>query len=457
MEKMWGGIFDKEINEKVEEYTSSTAIDKVLSIYDAKYSIVHAETLYKRGILNKEEVQKITTYLEDLIDEIREDEFSISSHEEDIHSVIENYLQEKIGDVAKKLHVGRSRNDQVMVSTRLYCKDKIDTILENLNKLCKRLLQLAKENEKIIIPAYTHLQRAQPVLFSHYILAYVNMLRRDIQRLSEVKIRVDSLPAGSAACTGTGVDLDLSYIARKLGFSNISENSLDAVSDRDFMMEILSDLSIMFMHFSRLCEDLILWYSSEFNMIEIDESFCTGSSIMPQKRNPDVLELIRGNTGNIYGRMVAMGTLLKGLPLSYNRDLQLDKESLFKALESTIKTINVLNPLIKSIEINKNRAKELLKDDSLYVTDVAEWLSSKGMPFREAHKLMGKVLKYCKNNDISFNDLSLDKLKNFSSLFDEEVYELFDSANSVKRKKTSNSTNPKVVSKKISNLLKEFS
>jgi len=457
MENMWGGIFDKKANKSVHEYTSSIGIDKILGIYDAKYSIAHAKALEVAGILTKKETKDITKSLDELIKKLKSGKTKISLDVEDIHTFIENFLHEDIGDAALKLHSGRSRNDQIMVSVRLYCKDAIMLIMDKLSNFSLVLLDLAQSNKDVIIPSYTHLQHAQPVLFAHYVLAYVNMFKRDIERMDDSLARIDVLPSGSAACSGTSIDLDLSLIAEELEFLNIADNSLDAVSDRDFVTEILSALSIMFMHLSRLSEDLILWYSKEFSLISIDESYCTGSSIMPHKKNPDILEIVRGNTAKIYGDMVSIFTLLKGLPLSYNKDLQLDKEFLFNSLTTSSKTLDVLIPLVKSIKVNSKKASSLLKDDSLYITDVAEWLTQKGLAFRKAHKILGQISKHCIKNNVSFTKLSLDKLKEFSPIFDKEVFKLFNPKESVKRKKTDNSTNPDLVLKKIKKLRKEFS
>ncbi len=456
MGKMWGGVFNKNVEDSVLQYTSSINIDKLLAKFDIEYSIVHAMALEKAGLVSKQELNDIVRILKELSKNFEENNIKISEDIEDIHTFIENYLIEKLKNTAYKLHAGRSRNDQIMVSVRLYCKQDLELIIDKINKMIKAILKIADANKNIIIPAYTHLQHAQPVLFSHYLIAYINMFKRDIERLSEAVNRLDVLPAGSAACTGTSVNLDLDFIAKKLGFSKISDNSLDAVSDRDFIAEILSGLSILFMHFSRLAEDLILWYSQEFNIISIDESFCTGSSIMPHKKNPDALELIRGNSSKIYGNLFSILTLLKGLPLSYNRDLQLDKEFLFPSINTAVGTLDILIFLFDKVKINTESVDKLLKDEKLYITDVAEFLVYKGMPFREAHEVIGKVYKHCVENKMKFSDMSLSELKKFSGLFDDKVFSLFNPNKSVNSKVTLNSTNPDIVSRKISELLKEF-
>jgi len=446
MEKLWGGRFKKSINKEMEEFISSLSFDKKLVKYDLLGSIAHAQMLGKCNIITKEEKNKIVEGLKQIQKEVQEGKVEIITGEaEDIHSWVENKLKEKIGAVAGKLHIARSRNDQIAFDERIYLKEEVLKIQDLLKDLQKSLLFTAQKNFGIIMPGYTHLQHAQPILFSHHLMAYFYMFERDKARMQDLYKRVDVLPLGSAALAGTSFPIDREYVASQLGFNRISENSLDAVSGRDFILEFLSVAAILMMHLSRLGEELVLWSSKEFAFIELDDSFCTGSSIMPQKKNPDTVELIRGKTGRVYGNLITLFTIMKSLPLAYNKDMQEDKEPLFDTAHTLEKSISLMSKMIDTMQVNKEKMETSLKDDFSTATELADYLVKKGLPFREAHKLVGGMVIYCLENKKNLEDLTLSELKSFHKNFSEKALEILKPQSAIETKDSFGGTSLKRV------------
>ncbi|NQU95214.1 MAG: argininosuccinate lyase [Candidatus Omnitrophica bacterium] len=449
--KLWGGRFNKALAKDVLSFTSSINIDKTLAIYDCLGSIAHAKMLGKAKIIPAKDAKKIVKGLKSILTSLKKGTFKVDKGFEDIHSNIQYVLTKKIGKTAGRLHTARSRNDQVVTDTRMYCKDTIDALIRSITLLQKSVLGAAKKYVTLVIPGYTHLEHAQPVLFSHLLLAYIEMLERDKERLEDTRKRIDVLVLGSGALTGTTLPIDRNYVKKLLGFKYLSRNSIDAVSDRDFIVEFLGALSIISMHLSRIAEDMILYGTKEFDLIEIDERFCTGSSLMPQKKNPDVLELIRGKTSQIYGSLVSVLGMLKGLPLSYNRDLQLDKEPLFSSIETINEELKLLAGLFASIKINKKNAGKALKDETIFATDIAEYLVGKGIAFRDAHDITGKLVKYCEKHNKNISTLDIKELNKFSKCFKKDIFARLNPESSVRLKKSIGSTNPVFVKKQIKN------
>jgi len=444
--KLWGGRFAKKTDPLVEEFSKSISYDYKLAKYDVLGSLSHVEILEKAGYLTPEETKKISQALDSIYKSIEAKTFKADESSEDIHTDIQNKLYEKIGDLALKLHTARSRNDQVVFATKLYCKNSILGLQENIVLLMKAILGLSAENKNIILPGFTHMQHAQPVYLKDYLAAYLEMLFRDSARLEYIDTHF-KITMGAGALAGTPVDankykIKASELVKKWKIGGISDleapvNSLDVVSDRDFVIEIISALSILAMHLSRLAEDLIIWSTKEFDFIEIDEAFCTGSSLMPQKKNADALELIRGCTGRLYGNMICVLTMMKGLPLAYNRDMQLDKEPLFNSFEIISKELKILSGLVKTLKFNKEKIKEYLKDESLYATDLVYYLVDKKMAFKEAHTIVGKLVKYSIDNSINIKDMPENSLKKFCNKFIKaEIVKLFDPKVSVESKKS---------------------
>ncbi len=453
MTKLWGGRFRKETNPLVEKFTRSIQFDHKLAECDILGSQYHTVILFKIGYLKQDEAQKLIKGLQKISKSIENDKFLFDPNCEDIHTDIQNKLQAdpEIGDIALKLHTARSRNDQVVFATKFYCKFEISKILEHLSLLEKAILSQTENNDDIIIPGFTHLQHAQPVYLKDYLAVYVQMFLRDSERLMRVKEEI-KLSMGSGALAGTPIPAAFYNIHAAELFKEFelkaqikiepTMNSLYSVSDRDFVIEIISALSIVAMHLSRLSEDLIIWSTKEFDFIEIDDAFCTGSSLMPQKKNPDVLELIRGNTGRLYGNLVSVLTMMKGLPLTYNRDMQLDKEPLFNSFEVISEELQVLEGLIKTLKFNRPKIEEHLKDESLYATDLVYYLVEKGVPFKIAHNTIGELVSYSLSNNIQIKDIPEDVLKQkFSGkIVKKEFNKLFDPKVSVESKKSINRT-----------------
>ena len=439
--KLWGGRFNKKTDPLVEKFTKSN--DCEIAEYDILGSIAHAEILKKCGYLTPLEANKLLVALS----QIGAKRFKKDDSCEDVHTQIQNMVQEKVGDLALKLHTARSRNDQVVFATKLYCKTHIKLCEKFIDGLVSAIAKLAQKNKKVIIPGFTHLQHAQPVYLKDYFQVYIEMLERDKKRLEYISDNM-TITLGAGALAGTPIPASNYNIAaskyvkelKKAGLKDlniVTSNSLDAVSDRDFIIEFINALSILAMHLSRLAEDLIIWSTKEFDFVKIDEAFCTGSSLMPQKKNPDVLELIRGNAGRLYGNLMSVLTMMKGLPLTYNRDMQLDKEPLFDSFEKVSLELKVLEGLIKTLKFNKSKIEEQLRDESLYATDLVYYLVDKKVPFKEAHAIVGRLVKYSINKGIAIQKMSQGDLKKFSGNFvKKDLINLFDPKISVKSKKS---------------------
>ncbi|MCF6093451.1 argininosuccinate lyase [Microaerobacter geothermalis] len=423
MSKLWGGRFTKKTDQLVEEYTASIYFDKELAREDILGSMAHVKMLGKCGILPAGDVETILEGLKKVAAKIERGEVEFTVANEDIHMNIEKMLIEEIGPVGGKLHTGRSRNDQVALDMHLYLREQVLHLVKGLYKVQKALIHQAKLHLDTILPGYTHLQRAQPVLLAHHLMAYVSMFQRDIERYMDGWKRINVLPLGAGALAGTTFPIDREYVAQLLRFKGVYYNSMDAVSDRDFIVEFLSTSSLLMAHLSRLSEELILWSSNEFNFIELDDAFCTGSSIMPQKKNPDVAELVRGKTGRVYGHLVGMLTVLKSLPLAYNKDMQEDKEGMFDTVKTLHGALTLYASMIETMTVKKENMLQAVKQDFSNATDLADYLVNKGMPFREAHEVVGKTVLYCIQQNKYLLDLSLDEYKEFSSLFEQDIYE----------------------------------
>ena len=421
MSKLWGGRFEEPVDAIVEALGESVSLDARLAPWDIRASIAHAGMLGAQGIIPAGDARKIVQGLGAIAKEIESGAFVWERALEDVHTNIEAALVERIGDAGKRLHTGRSRNDQIATDIRLWERDQIDAVSGQLVGLQDALVSFAEKHVDVILPGYTHLQHAQPVLLAHHLLAYFEMFGRDRARFREVRKRVNVLPLGSAALAGTPYPIDRARVAKELGFEAVSANSMDAVSDRDPLIEFCAAASIAMMHLSRLCEELVLWSSQEFAFIEIGDAFTTGSSIMPQKKNPDVAELVRGKTGRVYGDLFALLTLMKGLPLSYNRDLQEDKEPVFDASDTLQICLTAVARMIPSIRVNADRMAEAVREGYMEATDLADALAVKGVPFREAHGIVGELVLYCAKQNKRLADLGLEELRMFSPLFDERI------------------------------------
>ncbi len=429
--KLWSGRFEQSTDQLVEEFNASLGFDYRLYQYDIQGSIAHAKMLAECDIISEAEKDKIVAGLQEILVEIEAGEFEFKQELEDIHMNIEHNLTEKIGSVGGKLHTARSRNDQVALDVRLYVKDQIEQLTDLITQLEAVLLELAEENIDFIMPGYTHLQRAQPIRLSHHLLAYQQKLSRDKERLKDCYQRVDVLPLGSGALAGTKFNIDREFVAEELGFSQVSYNSLDGVSDRDFVIEFLAAASTIMMHLSRLSEELILWATKEFDFIEIADAFCTGSSIMPQKKNPDIPELVRGKTGRVYGHLIQMLTTMKGLPLAYNKDMQEDKEGLFDTVDTLQMSLEVMSRMLKNTEFKEEKLKEATEKGFVNATDVADYLVEQDIPFREAHEIVGELVFYCLEEDKKLAELTLEEWQEFSPVFTKDIYEVIDIENCV--------------------------
>lgn len=424
--KLWGGRFTEGVNELVNTFNSSISIDSRMYKEDIEGSLAHVKMLGKQGIIPLKDSKKIVEGLKEILIRIDNGTIQIDKDAEDIHSFIESILTYYIGDEGKKLHTGRSRNDQVTLDTKLYLKKYIKIIINEILKLHETLLEKANENINTIMPGYTHMQKAQPITFAHHILAYCEMFKRDIGRLFDSYKRLDEMPLGSGALATSTYPIDRDFVASELGFSKITLNSLDSVSDRDYAIETLSALSLIMMHLSRFSEEIILWCTGEFNFIELDDSYSTGSSIMPQKKNPDVAELVRGKTGRVYGDLMTLLTVMKGIPLAYNKDMQEDKEALFDGLDTTLLSLQTFNGMIKTMKVKKANMKKSASGGFTNATDVADYLVKKGIAFRNAHEIVGKIVLHCIDKDIAIDDLSMEEFKNFSPIFEEDIYNAID-------------------------------
>ena len=442
------GRFKKEADEVVSRYTASIPFDWRLYPYDIAGSIIHAKMLVKKSIISEKDGKDIMRGLKAIQKEIESGKFQFKLELEDIHMCIESRLTELIGDAGARLHTARSRNDQVALDLRLFTRDAIEITLEYIKAFQKALVGLAEANGDTILPGYTHMQRAQPILLAHHLLAYIEMLERDTARFKDCLKRVDVMPLGSGALAGVAYDIDRQFVAKQLGFSQISRNSLDAVSDRDFVIEYEAAASLCMMHLSRLAEEMILWSTSEFGFIEIDDAYTTGSSIMPQKKNPDVAELSRGKVGRVYGKLLGMLTVMKGLPLSYNRDLQEDKEGLFDVVDTLLATLEVITGMLTTLKFNSSRMAQALDQGYLLATDIADYLVKKGETFRSAHAAVGQLVHWAIENGKTFDKIKIDEYRKFSRLFEKDVYQIT-SVVSVEARNNPGGTSPAQVKKAL--------
>ena len=420
-DKAWGGRFRAKTHRLVEAFSGSVGYDRRLYAQDIQGSVAHSKTLERAGVLTRGETRTIVRGLASVKAELDRGRFRFLSSDEDIHMAIERRLTELIGPLGGKLHTGRSRNDQVALDIRLYLREQIDQLVEQLREFQRVLLAKAKANHTVAMPGYTHLQRAQPVLVAHHLLAYVEMLERDKERMRDARARLNVMPLGSGALAGSNYPVDRRYTASLLGFPSLTQNSLDAVSDRDFMIEVAAALAIIMMHLSRLSEELILWASEEFHFVDLPDAFCTGSSMMPQKKNPDVPELVRGKAGRVYGQLMNLLTVLKALPLSYNRDLQEDKPALFDALDTVKTSVRILTELIRRVKLNREALRRAVSGGGMLATEVADYLVARGMPFREAHAITGRVVRAALDQGRDLADFSLNELRIFSDRFEKGV------------------------------------
>ena len=423
-EKLWGGRFSKTTDEMINEFQASIGFDRRMYREDIAGSLAHAEMLMRVGIISEEDYQAINAGLRDIFGQIERGEFEFSTELEDIHMNIEKHLTDAIGDAGSRLHTARSRNDQVALDTHMFVRHAVVEVLDHIRELQNALVESADANKDVIMPGYTHLQRAQPILFAHHLMAYFNMLTRDFERFQGVYVRTDLMPLGAGALAGTTLPIDRAFVARKLNFDRIYTNSMDAVSDRDYILEFLAAASILMVHLSRLSEEIILWCSREFSFVELDDAHCTGSSMMPQKKNPDVSELVRGKTGRVVGHLMAMLTAVKGLPLAYNKDLQEDKEGLFDAIDTVKFSLAVYAQLIRGMKVRADVMRHAVEADFSNATDLADYLVQKGMPFRQAHTVAGQSVAQCIARGIWLRDMSLADYQKLSPLFDEDVYEV---------------------------------
>lgn len=447
--KLWGSRFAKKTNWLTDKFTSSISFDKRLAKHDVLGSIAHAKMLGAKRIIPAKEAAAIVRGLKSILKEISSGKLKADPRSEDIHSYIQELLVKKVGAVAHKLHAARSRNDQIALDMKMYAKEEIDDLFELVTLLQKAVLRLARNNSRVIIPGYTHMQVAQCVLLAHHLLAYIENLERDKSRLSDTKKRTDAMPLGSCALSGTGLPIARDSVSKALGFRSVTGNSIDAVSDRDFILELLANLSILSVHMSRMAEDLILWSTKEFNFIDIDFSFCTGSSIMPHKKNPDVLELIRGSVGKIMGDLSSVLTMMKGLPLSYNRDMQLDKPPLFDAVDTIKGNLEIFIALFENIVIEKEAIASKVMDESLFSVDVVEYLIKKGVPYRQAHDIVGEMVKDCLDKGRRISDLSNAELKRYSKKLEPDVKKILNAWASVNLKTSYGGTSPRLVKKQL--------
>lgn len=455
-QKVWGGRFREETDPMVDRFNASIGFDRRLYAQDIEGSIAHCRMLARQGIMAEEEALQIVEALGEIKRTIERGELSFDKDYEDIHSLIENMVVDKIGVVGEKLHAGRSRNDQVALDIRLYVREAINRVIDLIKQTQLALITLAEDNLDLIMPGYTHLQRAQPVLLAHHLHAYYEMFSRDRERFQEGLRRVNVLPLGSAALAGATFDLDREMVAEELDFDRISENSMDAVSDRDFALEFLFNSSLLMMHLSRLSEELIIWSTREFGFISISDAFCTGSSIMPQKKNPDVPELIRGKTGRVYGHLMSLLTTMKGLPLAYNKDMQEDKEALFDATDTVEICLGVMSRLLGAITFNGKRLREAAEGGFLVATDLADYLSHKGIPFRRAHEIVGKIVLYALEQEKELGDLTLEEMKVFARQIDKDVYDWLDPISSPGKRNIPGGTGPGIVRKNLERARREL-
>ena len=433
-EKLWKGRFEQPTDKLVEEYTASVHFDNRLYRHDIEGSIAHCRMLAECGIISHDEASLIVQTLGEILRDIERGKIELDSSQEDIHMAIENELTARIGETGGKLHTARSRNDQVALDMRLFMREALNSILDLVRFVQSNLVEMAENHLGTVMPGFTHLQHAQPILFSHHLMAYYEMFGRDFERFSDCLTRTDVMPLGSAALAGVAFPTDMEWTARHLGFPRVIANSIDAVSDRDYLIEFCSAAAILMMHVSRMAEELVIWSSAEFAFIEISDAFCTGSSIMPQKKNPDVPELMRGKTGRVYGNLFALLTLAKGLPLAYNRDLQEDKEPVFDSVDTVMATLRLLGKMLPQIRVNRERMAQMAVQGFTAATDLADYLVGCDVPFRKAHHIAGRIVQHCIQTGKELGQCSLDELKTFHKAFDEDVFAFLDVTSIVDRR-----------------------
>jgi len=448
-EKLWGGRFTAPTDQFVEEFTASIMFDQRLYRYDIEGSIAHARMLARQSIIGEADAETIIGGLREILAEIEDGKLTFKVSLEDIHMNIESRLIEKIGPVGGRLHTARSRNDQVALDVRLYLRDEIKTIAGFLASLQDALLEQAEKNLGVIMPGYTHLQTAQPILFSHHMLAYFEMLKRDAARLCDLYKRVNILPLGAGALAGTTFPIDREFVAEQLGFDGVTRNSLDTVSDRDFAIEFCATASIVMMHLSRLAEELVLWSSADFKFVELSDAFCTGSSIMPQKKNPDVPELVRGKSGRVYGNLVSLLTLMKSLPLAYNKDTQEDKEPLFDTIDTVKGSLKVFADMIREMQINAESMRTAAARGFSTATDVADYCVRKGIPFRQAHEIVGKTVRYCIEHNKDIPELTIEEFQAFSGAIERDIYDFVTLEASVNARRATGGTAREAVEREL--------
>lgn len=424
--KLWGGRFTKSTDSFTDHFHSSISFDSRMYKEDILGSCAHAAMLGKQGIIPKQDADLIIATLKDILDDIEAGTVTFDEKAEDIHMNIETILISRIGDVGKRLHTGRSRNDQVALDIRMYLKEQIKDIKSLVKELITVLNNIAEKNVNTVMPGYTHLQNAQPVTLAHHFLAYVEMFKRDYDRLCDTYKRTNVMPLGSGALAATTYPLDRNFVKEQLGFDSITLDSMDGVSDRDFVIELLSAFSMIMMHLSRFCEEIIIWNSQQYKFVEMDDAYSTGSSIMPQKKNPDMAELIRGKTGRVYGHLMAMLTVMKGIPLAYNKDMQEDKEGVFDAVDTLKMCLPVFTKMVDTMTFNKDNMRQAARKGFMNATDAADWLVKQGVPFRDAHAIIGQLVLYCINNNKNLDDLTLDEYKAVSEVFTEDIYNAID-------------------------------
>ncbi len=449
MEKMWAGRFQKALDKKADDFNSSISFDGRMYRQDVRGSIAHATMLVKQGILPKEDLEKIIDGLTGILEDIERGKLPLDENAEDIHMFIEGELTKRIGDAGKRLHTARSRNDQVAVDIRLYLRDKAEEVVALIKALIQAVVEKAEENAEVIAPGYTHLQRAQPISFGHHLMAYAMMLLRDIGRIEDGVKRMNYSPLGSCALAGTTYPTDREFTAKELGFFGATKNSIDGVADRDFCVELTSAFAILMMHLSRFAEEVILWQSWEFKFIELDDSYTTGSSIMPQKKNPDMAELVRGKTGRVYGDLMGILTVLKGLPLAYNKDMQEDKEGVFDALDTVIACLEVFAPMIATMKVNGEVTYRAAQKGFINATDLADYLTKKGMPFRSAYKIVGQIVAECIEKNLVLDEYPLDEYKKYSESFEKDLYQEISLETCVNKRLSEGGASPASVKKQI--------
>ncbi len=445
MEKMWAGRFQKALDKKADDFNSSIRFDCRMYEQDIKGSIAHATMLVKQGILPKEDLEKIIDGLTGILEDIQTGKLPVDENAEDIHMFVEGELTKRIGDAGKRLHTARSRNDQVAVDIRLYLRDKAAEVIALIKALIAAVVDKAEENAEVIAPGYTHLQRAQPISFGHHLMAYAMMLLRDIGRIEDGVKRMNYSPLGSCALAGTTYPTDREFTAKELGFFGATKNSIDSVADRDFCVELTSAFAVLMMHLSRFAEEVVLWQSWEFKFVDLDDSYTTGSSIMPQKKNPDMAELVRGKTGRVYGDLMGILTVLKGLPLAYNKDMQEDKEGVFDALDTVIACLEVFAPMIATMKVNKEITYAAAQKGFINATDLADYLTKKGMPFRSAYKIVGQIVADCIEKNLVLDSYPLTEYQKHTPLFAEDLYKEISLETCVNKRLSEGGASPKSV------------